>query len=183
MVGAGAGNLHASPSAVLPMVSRFTRVCAYDRPGTRIEGLDASTPIGQPHKLDHAVLSADKPWPSVAPGTRGTADGSAAVTFADWLAAQDLLAASLSARHVKATHSGHHIHAYQPQLVVDAIREAVDTVRSKKARRSGRYGGTGWSGVSSIEMAVTISLLGWMSGGEAGLSDMVADSAMPVVVS
>lgn len=236
MVGAGAGNLHASPSAVFPMVARFTRVCAYDRPGTRIEGTDASTPVAQPHKLDHAVddlcrllvaadvrgpyllvahsyggliatlfartyprdvaglvmvdaatelmkqvvgpeafaawdasnrispvadseavqlsdavekinraparpklpavvLSADKPWQSAAPNTDGAADRSAAVSFADWLAAQDLLATSLNAKHVKRTHSGHHVYLYEPQRVVDAIRETVDVLRSKGARR------------------------------------------------
>ena len=32
----GKGNLHKSNSAVFPMVSRFSRVCAYDRPGTRL---------------------------------------------------------------------------------------------------------------------------------------------------
>jgi len=51
----GKGNLHESESAVFPMVSRWTRVCAYDRPGTRLEGADQSTPIAQPHRADEAA--------------------------------------------------------------------------------------------------------------------------------
>src|SRR5260221_8310644 len=35
LVLAGQGTLHKSEAAVFPSVSRFTRVCAYDRPGTR----------------------------------------------------------------------------------------------------------------------------------------------------
>lgn len=229
-VGAGRGDVHASESAVLPMVSRFTRVCAYDRPGTRIEGPDVSTPIPQPHsigvavddlhavlaasgeprpyvlvahsyggliatlyartypgdvaglvmvdaateltkqvaspaalaawdasnrtgtravpeaveladafekikaapalpKLPAVVLSADKPWRSSdVKGETGEQ-----VTFAEWRAAQDLLAASLDARHVTATRSGHNIYLYEPQLVVDAIRDVVGAVRSNLA--------------------------------------------------
>ncbi len=51
----GKGNLHKSDSAVFPMVSRFTRVCAYDRPGTRLNGPDQSTPVAQPHPADQAA--------------------------------------------------------------------------------------------------------------------------------
>jgi hypothetical protein len=45
-----------------------------------------------------------------------------------------------------------------------------------------RYG-TGWSGVSTIETALMISLLGWMSGGESGPKAIVIASEMPVVIS
>jgi hypothetical protein len=51
------------------------------------------------------------------------------VSFSDWLAAQDLLAASLNAKHIKETKSGHNIYLYEPQLVTDAIHEVVDAVR------------------------------------------------------
>ena len=51
----GKGDLHESELAVFPMVSRWTRVCAYDRPGTRLEGADQSTPIAQPHRADQAA--------------------------------------------------------------------------------------------------------------------------------
>jgi pimeloyl-ACP methyl ester carboxylesterase len=233
MVGAGEGKLHASQSAVFPRVSRFTRVCAYDRPGTRMEGKDASTPVAQPHTVDRAVddlrrllvaagvrgpyvlvahsyggliatlftrtyprdvagivmvdaatqlmkqvvspqafaawdasnrispvagseaveladaavkidgapartalpavvLSADKPWHSATPGPSDATVQGATVTFANWLSAQDLLAASLGARHITSTHSGHNVYLYQPQMVVDAIRETVDEVRSRQ---------------------------------------------------
>ncbi len=70
------------------------------------------------------VLSADKPWPSPASGAPG-----GAITFAEWRAAQDLLAASLHAPHVAETHSGHHLYLYRPGLVVDAIRKVVDEIR------------------------------------------------------
>lgn len=50
------------------------------------------------------------------------------VTFADWLAAQDQLAAARGAEHVGATHSGHDIYLYSPALVVSAIRDVVAQV-------------------------------------------------------
>jgi hypothetical protein len=52
------------------------------------------------------------------------------ITFAEWQAAQDRLAASLHAAHIAETHSGHNIYLYQPGLVVDAIRKVVDEVRA-----------------------------------------------------
>ena len=51
----GKGGLHKSESAVFPMVSRFTRVCAYDRPGVRLDGPDQTTPVAQPHPADQAA--------------------------------------------------------------------------------------------------------------------------------
>jgi pimeloyl-ACP methyl ester carboxylesterase len=47
--------IYRSASAVLPLVSGFTRVCAYDRPGTRIAGKNISTSVPQPHPVDEAV--------------------------------------------------------------------------------------------------------------------------------
>lgn len=40
-----------SRDAVQPTVARTTRVCAYDRPNTRPDGSDRSTPVNQPHGL------------------------------------------------------------------------------------------------------------------------------------
>ncbi len=229
----GRGYLHHSPSAVFPMVARFTRVCAYDRPGTRLDGADLSTPVAQPHAADQAaddldrlliaagergpyllvahsyggviatlfartrpadvaglvmvdaatqlirqvaspravatwseinersvpaapeavrladafakidaaaplreqpavVLSADKPWQP--PSVSATSTAATGITFADWQEAQKLLATSLKARHVEQTNSGHNIHAYSPQLVIDAIQAVVDAVRSGSPR-------------------------------------------------
>jgi len=63
-----------SGSAVFPEVSKFTRVCAYDRPGTtRLDGtLSPSTPVAQPTTAQdgaadlHALLRAAKqPGPYV----------------------------------------------------------------------------------------------------------------------
>ena len=48
-------SLTPSPDAVQPTVARTTRVCAYDRPNTRPDGTDQSTPVRQPHSLAAAV--------------------------------------------------------------------------------------------------------------------------------
>lgn len=228
-VSAGEGHELESEVAVFPEVSHFTRVCAYDRPGTRIEGADLSTPVAQPHRVKQdvddlrtlltsagepgpyvfvphsyggliallymrlhpeqvaglvmvdaaseliskevsaeelagwdannrmsnaaspeavelvdaierieaapplpkrpaIVLSADKPWQITAPNAHGETSRKQ-ITFPQWLAAQDLLATSLHAKHVAETHSGHHLYLYRPGLVVDAIREVVNEVR------------------------------------------------------
>jgi pimeloyl-ACP methyl ester carboxylesterase len=223
------GHLMRSDDAVLPSVTRFTRVCAYDRPDVRMDGADISTPRSQPHTVDldvsdlhallialgepapyvlvahsysgvvatlyarsypesvaglvmvdavshliedvigparlanwdtsnaatspqvqegvrlvdafaqinaapplptmpAAVLSADKPWRTdllPAEATQGER-----VTFADWLAGQQRLAAALDVEPVTATDSGHDVYLYRPALVVDAIRDIVDDVRT-----------------------------------------------------
>lgn len=71
-VGAGLVAQIVSDDAVFPRVARFTRVCAYDRPNTRLTGEDRSTPRAQPHTVDqdvrdlHALLRAiDEPGPYV----------------------------------------------------------------------------------------------------------------------
>lgn len=229
----GKGHLRKSEQAVFPMVSRFARVCAYDRPGVRLDGADQSTPIAQPHPVDQAaddlhqllisagetspyvlvshsyggliatlfartwpdevgglvmvdsvtpllrevaspkhvakwdelnrktvpaapeavmlldafakidavarlralpaiVLASDKPWQP--PSAQPQSDPVGGVSFADWKASETLLAASLNARFITNTNSGHNIHAYSPQLVVDAIHEVVDAARAGKAR-------------------------------------------------
>jgi pimeloyl-ACP methyl ester carboxylesterase len=71
-VGAGLAKQIPSDDAVFPSVARFTRVCAYDRPDTRLTGDNLSTPRRQPHAVDqdvrdlHALLRAiDEPGPYV----------------------------------------------------------------------------------------------------------------------
>jgi pimeloyl-ACP methyl ester carboxylesterase len=67
VVGSG-GEPKPSGSSVFPEVSKFTRVCAYDRPGTtRLDGtLSPSTPVQQPTTAQegaadlHALLRAAK---------------------------------------------------------------------------------------------------------------------------
>jgi pimeloyl-ACP methyl ester carboxylesterase len=108
-------------SAVLSSVSSFTRVCAYDRPG------DADPPLPE---LPTIVLSAGKSWQPAAVDAQRKAADSAQVTFSNWLAVQDLLAACLNAKHIKDTKSGHNVYLYEPQLVIDSIREVVEAVRS-----------------------------------------------------
>ena len=52
---AGKGDIHDSKQAVYPTIARDTRVCAYDRPNTRTEGTDRSTPREPPHSVDDDV--------------------------------------------------------------------------------------------------------------------------------
>jgi len=51
-------------------------------------------------------------------------------TWPAWRTAQDRLAKVLNAKHVSDTNSGHAIQMEQPQLVIDAIREVIEAVRS-----------------------------------------------------
>jgi D-alanyl-D-alanine carboxypeptidase len=51
-------------------------------------------------------------------------------TWPAWRTAQDRLAKLLDAKHISDTNSGHVIQMEQPQLVVDAIRQVVEAVRS-----------------------------------------------------
>ena len=44
-----------SPSAVQPTIARTTRICVYDRPDTRPDGADQSTPVAQPHTVTQDV--------------------------------------------------------------------------------------------------------------------------------
>ena len=71
------------------------------------------------------------------PSAQKESDPVGGVTFADWDASEKLLATSLKAKFVTKTNSGHNIYAYSPQLVIDAIREVVDDVRSD-AKRTAR---------------------------------------------
>src|SRR5829696_86098 len=54
-VALGKGDLKESESAVFPSVAKFTRVCAYSRPGTGLDDPQTSTPVHQPHQVDDAV--------------------------------------------------------------------------------------------------------------------------------
>ncbi len=48
-------NLGHSPDAVQPTVAKSTKICAYDRPNTRPDGADQSTPVPQPHTVQQDV--------------------------------------------------------------------------------------------------------------------------------
>ena len=80
------------------------------------------------HRMPSIVLTADKALRA----NLQPADADASVTFADWLAGQDLLATGLAAKHVIDTNSGHNIYLYSPRLVNDAIREVIADVRDGK---------------------------------------------------
>lgn len=47
--------LGASPVSVQSIVARTTRICTYDRPNTRPDGPDRSTPVAQPHTVQSDV--------------------------------------------------------------------------------------------------------------------------------
>ena len=87
--------------------------------------IDATPPL---RELPAVVLSADKPWQPPSASKEG--DPAGGVTFADWQTSERLLATSLNARLVATTKSGHNVYAYEPELVIDAIREVVESVRA-----------------------------------------------------
>ena len=86
------------------------------------------------------VLSADRPWgpqvPSMIAAGKVAADippDFGYVTDAAQKKAHEQLAKLVpNAKHITKTNSGHEIHKEQPQLVIDAIREVVEVVRSEK---------------------------------------------------
>jgi pimeloyl-ACP methyl ester carboxylesterase len=86
------------------------------------------------------VLSADRPWgpqvPSMIAAGKLAADippDFGYVTDAAQKKAQERLAKLVpNEKHITNTNSGHEIHKEQPQLVIDAIREVVEAVRSGK---------------------------------------------------
>ncbi len=51
----GQARFEPSPTATQPTVAKSTRVCAYDRPNTRPDGPDRSTPGPQPHNVQQDV--------------------------------------------------------------------------------------------------------------------------------
>ena len=51
----GEAQLKPSSDAVQPSVAKTTQVCAYDRPNTRLDGSDQSTPVPQPHAVQQDV--------------------------------------------------------------------------------------------------------------------------------
>jgi pimeloyl-ACP methyl ester carboxylesterase len=83
----------------------------------------------QVRSIPAVVLTSDKCFEFV-PGA-----GGAKATCSAWRAAQDQLATLLDAKHITDTNSGHFIQGEQPQLVIDAIRQVVDTVRNQRESR------------------------------------------------
>jgi len=123
----------ASPEAVAKW-DEFNRRSVPEAPEA-IMLLDAFAKIeaaARLRELPAVVLSSDKPWQP--PSTQSESDPVGGVSFADWEASERLLATSLNAKFVAKTNSGHNIYAYSPQLVIDAIREVVEDVRSDTKR-------------------------------------------------
>ena len=102
-----------------------------DLQGT-VDALEGSPP---PPAVPVVVLTADQPQLTPEVIASGNVPAGVDQAFADalWSAqmiAQDLLAAKFDgAEHVKATNSTHYIQLYNPQLVIDSIRQVVDTAR------------------------------------------------------
>jgi pimeloyl-ACP methyl ester carboxylesterase len=51
----GEAQLEPSSDAVQPFVAKTTQVCVYDRPNTRLDGSDQSSPVPQPHTVQQDV--------------------------------------------------------------------------------------------------------------------------------
>jgi pimeloyl-ACP methyl ester carboxylesterase len=91
-----------------------------------------------PRPMPIVVLSADRPWGPQVPSMIAAGKLPAEippdfgyVTDAAQKKAQERLAKLVpDEKHITNTNSGHEIHKDQPQLVIDAIREVVDAVRS-----------------------------------------------------
>jgi pimeloyl-ACP methyl ester carboxylesterase len=104
-------------------------------PDRSFDQLRAAPPL---RPLPLSVLSADRPWGPQIPSliAAGTLPANVPpdfgyVTDAAQKVAQEKLARLVpNAKHITKTNSGHEIHEEQPQLVVGAIREIVDAVRS-----------------------------------------------------
>ncbi len=109
------------------------------------EAMDFQATFGElresppPPTVPVVVLTADRPQLTPELIASGQAPPGVDQAFADalWsaqLAAQDELAAKFpGAQHVTATNSNHYIQYGNPQLVVDSIRNVVDTVRTTQA--------------------------------------------------
>lgn len=99
-----------------------------------VRALRAAPPIGD---IPAVVLTADKCWLTF-PGEDAAEAGA---TCSAWLAAQDLLAALLDARHVTDTNSSHFVQGENPQLVIDSVREVVEGVRENACARGSKKHG------------------------------------------
>lgn len=65
-------DITASPLSTQPLVAKTTRICTYDRPNTRPDGTDRSTPVTQPHTAQsdvddvvNLIAAVDLPTPMV----------------------------------------------------------------------------------------------------------------------
>jgi pimeloyl-ACP methyl ester carboxylesterase len=95
------------------------------------------------------VLSSDEPYDLTPFVDDGTLPADIAEEFGNFLfraivdARADLASQVPGARHISDTHSGHYIHQEQPQLVIDSVREVVDTVRKKAWCKKGGHNALG----------------------------------------
>lgn len=106
---------------------------------TRSETLLALIPEGTRLELESTRLSAEivrreEDLPAVPVYVLSSTRPEEDPRFRDaWIAMQKDLARTVSAdRHVLTDQSGHYIHYDEPQLVIEAIREAVDVVRATR---------------------------------------------------
>jgi pimeloyl-ACP methyl ester carboxylesterase len=116
-----------------------------------LERIDTDRSFDQVHSasplrsIHLVVLSADRPWgpqiPSMIEAGKLPSDvppDFGYVTDAAQKKAQERLAKLVpNAKHITNTNSGHEIHKEQPQLVIDAIREVVEAVRTGKRQPDG----------------------------------------------
>ena len=124
--------LTATQRAVLEEINRVP-----ERVDT-LKSFAQTTSVAHVRSTPMVILSADVPPISQQDVASGALPASVTVEFVNslWSAqilAQDQLAKLFpSAKHIKNTNSRHYIHMEQPQIVVDAIREVVSTVRGAR---------------------------------------------------
>lgn len=129
-------------------VAKFTRVCAYDRPGTSgsrfFDGNTVVTELRQSPPVPDVpvtVLTADVPQLTPQLLASGQLPPGVDQEFADalWaaqMAAQNKLPAKFQhAVHITNTRSDHYVQLGNPRLVIDSILEIVDDVRSRERSR------------------------------------------------
>jgi pimeloyl-ACP methyl ester carboxylesterase len=100
------------------------------------------------HSMPLIVLSADKPWGPQVPSMIESgklpkdvpSDFGYVTDEAQKKAHEQLAKLVPNATHITKTNSGHEIHKEQPQLVINAIRQVVEAVRTKVSLYPARDG-------------------------------------------
>ncbi|MCE5318792.1 MAG: alpha/beta hydrolase [Parachlamydia sp.] len=91
------------------------------------------------HPMPAVVLTTDQPFDFRSLIAQGILPKDAPLDFGPILSqvhlkTQERLAQSLNARHITKTHAGHYIHTEQPKLVIDAIREVVEKIKTSPSK-------------------------------------------------
>ncbi|MBA2368243.1 MAG: alpha/beta hydrolase [Candidatus Protochlamydia sp.] len=104
-----------------------------------ISGFEQLRKASSLHEIPTIVLTSDQPYDFKALIDQGvlppgTPIDSGPTVFKAHLKGQQQLARLLNAKHITKTQAGHYIQNEQPQLVIEAIREVVDTTRKERIK-------------------------------------------------